>query len=109
MELVHLLHMHRLTYLTKLTPRGDDFIFYLGRKVMCLGGHLLLDVIQLDVGIDRREALAHRRQIDVLVMRTGDRERSVNAKAKRTPRHITRPVRNPGGANREGACLLLQG
>ena len=27
--------MRRLTYLTKLTPRGDDFIFYLDRKVMC--------------------------------------------------------------------------
>ena len=66
--------MHRLTYLTKLTPRGDDFIFYLGRKVMRQGGHLLLDVIQLGVGIDGREALAHHLQINVLIMRTGDHE-----------------------------------
>ena len=53
--------MCRLAYLTKLTPWGDDFIFYLGRKLMCQGGHLLLNVVQLDVGIDWREALAHRR------------------------------------------------
>ena len=45
LELVRLLQMRRLTYLTKLTPRGDDFIFYLGRKVMRQGGHLLLDVV----------------------------------------------------------------
>ena len=45
MELVRLLQMCRLTYLTKLTPWGDDFIFYLGRKVMHQGGHLLLDVL----------------------------------------------------------------
>ena len=38
------------------------------------GGHLLLDVVQLDIGIDGSEALAHLRQIDVLIMRTGDRE-----------------------------------
>ena len=74
MELVRLLQMCRLTYLTKLTSRGDDFIFYLGRKVMCQEGHLLLDVVQLGVGIDGREALAHRCQIDVLIMRMGDRE-----------------------------------
>ena len=73
------------------------------------GGHLLLDVVQLDVGIDGCEALAHRRQIDVLVMRMGDHERPVNAKAKRAPHHITCPVHNLGGANHEGACLLLQG
>ena len=74
LELVRLLQVHRLTYLTKLTPRGDNFIFYLSRKVMHQGGHLPLDVVQLGVGIDRREALALRRQIYVLVMRTGDRE-----------------------------------
>ena len=50
--------MHRLTYLTKLTPWGDDFIFYLGRKVMRQGGHLLLNIVQLGIGIDEREALA---------------------------------------------------
>ena len=60
MELIRLLHIHRLAYLTKLTPRGDDFIFYLGRKVMRQGGHLLLDDVPLGVGIDGREALAHR-------------------------------------------------
>ena len=74
LELVRLLQMRHLTYLTKLTPWGDGFIFYLGRKVMRQGAHLLLDVVQLGVGIDGREALAHRRQIDVLIMRTGDRE-----------------------------------
>ena len=42
-------------------------------------------------------------------MRTGDRELSVNAKAKRAPCHITCPVHDPGGANRERACLLLRG
>ena len=34
LELIRLLQIHLLTYLTKLTPQGDDFIFYLGRKVM---------------------------------------------------------------------------
>jgi len=34
MEPVRLLQIRRLTYLTKLTPRRDDFISYLGRKVM---------------------------------------------------------------------------
>ena len=42
MELVRLLQMHRLTYLTKLTPREHDFIFYLGRKVIRLGATSLL-------------------------------------------------------------------
>ena len=61
MELVRLLQIRYLTYLTKLTPREDDFIFYLGRKVMCHGGHLLLNDVKLGVGIDGREALAHHR------------------------------------------------
>ena len=61
LEVVRLLQVHRLTYLTKLAPRGDDLILYLGGKVMHLEGHLLLNVIQLGIGIDRREALAHRR------------------------------------------------
>ena len=74
MELVRLLQMRCLTYLTKLTPWRDDFIFYLGRKVMRQGGHLLLDVVQLGIGIDGREALAHHHQIDVLVMRMGYHE-----------------------------------
>ena len=74
MELVRLLKILRLTYLTELTPRGDDFILYLGRKVMRQGDHLLLDDVQLSIGINGREALAHRRKIDVLIMRTGDRE-----------------------------------
>ena len=74
LEPVRLLQMRHLTYLTKLTPREDDFIFYLGRKVMRQGHHLLLDVVPLSVGIDGHEALAHRHQIDVLIMRTGDRE-----------------------------------
>ena len=74
-----------------------------------LGGHLLLDVVQLDVGIDGREALAHRRQINVLIMRMGDRERSVNAKSKHAPCHITCLVCDLGGMNHEQACLLLQG
>ena len=42
LELIRLLQMRRLTYLTKLTPRG---VFYLGRKVMRQEGHLLLDVV----------------------------------------------------------------
>ena len=37
LELVRLLQVHCLTYLTKLTPRRDDFIFYLGRKVIRWG------------------------------------------------------------------------
>ena len=108
MELVRLLQRHRLTYLTKLTPRRDDFILYLGRKVMHQRGHLLLDDVQLGISIDGYEALAHHRQIDVLIMRMGDHERSVNTKVKRAPRHITCPVRNRGGVNRKGACLLLR-
>ena len=74
MELIRLLQRRRPTYLTKLTPRRDHFILYLGRKVMHQGGHLLLDDVQLSIGINGREALAHRRKIDVLIMRTGDRE-----------------------------------
>ena len=42
-------------------------------------------------------------------MRTGDRERSVNAKAKCAPCHITCLIHDPGGMNRERACLLLRG
>ena len=61
LELVRSLQICRRTYMTKLTPRGDDLIFYLGRKVMRHGDHLLLDVVQLGVGIDGHEALAHRR------------------------------------------------
>ena len=101
MKLVRLLQRRRSTYLTKLTPWGDDFIFYLDRKVMFQGRHLLLDVVQLGVDVDGREALAHRHKIDVLIIRTGDREQSVNAKAKHAPCHITCPVRDPGGVNHE--------
>ena len=61
MELVRMLQMCRLTYLTKLTPWRDDFIFYLGRKVMHQGATSFLDVVQLGVGIDGCKALAHRR------------------------------------------------
>ena len=93
--------MCRVTYLTKLTPHGDDFIFYLGRKVMRQGA--------TSFSVSSILALAHHRQIDVLVMRTGDRERSVNAKAKRAPCHIMCPVHDPGDVNHEQACLLLQG
>ena len=107
MELVRLLQIRRLTYLTKLTPRAHYFIFYLGRKVMRQGGHLLLDDVQLGVGIDGRKALTHRRQIDVLVMRMGDRKRSVKTKEKRTPCHITCSVHDLGGVNHERASLLL--
>ena len=73
------------------------------------GGHLLLHVIQLNICIDGCEALAHCRQIDVLVMRMGNHERLVNAKAKGAPCHIRCPVHNPGGTNHERACLLLWG
>ena len=42
-------------------------------------------------------------------MRMRNHERLVNAKVKHAPCHITCPVRDPGGANRERACLLLRG
>ena len=53
--------------------------------------------------------MAHRRKINVLEMRTGDREQLVNAKATRAPCHITCLVRDLGGVNHERACLLLWG
>ena len=109
LELVRLLQIRRLTYLTKLTPWGMISSSILVERSCAMGDHLLLDVVQLDVGIDEREALAHRRQIDVLVMRTGNRERSVNAKVKHSPCHITCLVRDTGGVNHERAYLLLRG
>ena len=42
-------------------------------------------------------------------MRTGDHERSMNAKAKHAPCHIMCPVCDSGGVNHEQACLLLWG
>ena len=42
-------------------------------------------------------------------MRMDDCKRSVNAEAKRVPHDFTRSIRNPDDANREQACLLLQG
>ena len=42
-----------LIYLTNFL--GDDLILYLHRYVLCQRGHLLLNVIHLDVGVDRHK------------------------------------------------------
>ena len=76
---------------------------------MCQRSHLLLDILQLGLGVTGHQALAHHRQIDVLIMRMGNRKRSVNAKGKCVPHDLTCLIRNLDGANHEQAHLLLWG
>jgi hypothetical protein len=71
--------------------------------------HRLLDLIQLMVFIARHEALAHCLQIDVLVVRAGDRECLLNTKADRAPRDLLCSVRDPKGGNRKRARFLRRG
>jgi hypothetical protein len=61
------------------------------------------------VFIARREALAHRLKVDVLIVRSGDREHPLNTEADRASRDLLHSVCDPKGTNRKRARRLRQG
>jgi hypothetical protein len=58
------------------------------------------------VCIARHEALAHCPQIDVLIVRVGDRECLLNTKADRVPRYLLPSFRDPKRVNCKRAHFL---